>query len=177
VAIGGARVVGSNQIAITYVNLTSAAVTPAAEAYTVVGLNTMPPVNHITSYGAVATGLSSVASQTSSEQGITVNGLLATDICVGVQKPTLSTGLLNGTGRISAANTLQITYENVTAAAITPVAEVYTIGVFNAVGPLTGVPGSWVALGARTGCGQTINLTNELQQALGEAGVGIIRGA
>ena len=269
--IGNCRVVANNQIAITYVNLTSATITPTSEAYTVAGLNTMPPVNHIASYGAVATGLSSVASITSSEQGITVNGLLATDICVGVQKPTLSVGLLNGTGRVSAANTLQIhfinatqaavtpsateiygvtvlsqqpiipfsvinvslaptsvaaqtcaeqqftvtplpyinsspctvvinkpswqaglaiagarvsaantlqiTYENVTAAAITPVAEVYTIGVFNAVGPLTGVPGSWVALGARTGCGQTINLVNELQQALGEAGIGIIRGA
>jgi hypothetical protein len=270
-AVTNARVVANNQIAITYTNFTSAAVTPTSEAYTIAGLNTLPPCNHVASYGVVGTGLSSVASITSSEQSVTVNGLLATDIPVGVSKPTLSVGLLNGTGRVSAANTLQvqfinatqnavtpsvteiygvtvlsqsplvpftvlmstltpasvaanttaeqtftvtplpfinsspctvfvnkpsltpgvtiggarvsaantlaITYVNLTAAAITPVAEMYTVGVFNAVGPGGGVPGSWVALCARTGDGQTLNLVNETQQCLSESGLGAFKGA
>jgi hypothetical protein len=78
---------------------------------------------------------------------------------------------------VSAANTLAITYMNVSATTITPVAENYTIGVFNAVGPGGGVPGSWVALAARTGDGQTINLCNEVQQGICEAGLGILKGA
>ena len=92
VAIGGCRVVGPNQIAITYVNCTSAAVTPTAEAYSICGLHTMPATTNVISYGVVATGLASVASITSSEQSITINGLAATDIVVGCQKPTLSWG-------------------------------------------------------------------------------------
>jgi len=270
VAVTNARVVANNQIAIQYTNFTSAAVTPTSEAYTSVGLNTLPPCNHVASYGVVGTGLVSVASITSSEQSVTVNGILATDIIVGMSKPTLTVGLLNGTGRVSAANTIQvpfinatqtaatpsateiygvtvlsqtpltpftvlnytltpvsvaantsaeqtftvtplpfinsspstvfvnkpsltpglavagcrvsaantlaINYINVTATAITPVAETYTIGVFNAVGPGGGVPGSWVALCARTGDGQTLNLVNEFQLALSESGIGAING-
>jgi hypothetical protein len=270
-AIGGCRIVGPNQIAITYVNMTSAAITPTSEAYSIAGLYTMPAGDNVISYGVVGTGLVSVASITSSEQGLTVSGLLVTDIPIGISKPTLSVGLLNGTGRISAANTLQlsfinatqaavtpsateiygvtvlsqspvvpfmvnsdlltpvsvaaqttaeqtftfvglpfinsspstvfvnkpsfqpglviagcrvtaantlgITFENVTAAAITPLAEVYTVGVFNAVGAGGGAPGSWVALSARTGQVQLLNLVNELQQALSESGLGAIKGA
>ena len=269
-AIGNCRIVANNQIAITYVNLTSAAITPTSEAYTIAGLHTMPPGDNVISYGVVGTGLVSVASITSSEQSVTVNGLLATDIPVGVSKPALTAGLLNGTGRISAANTLQvqfinatqgaltpsateiygvtvlsqspvvpftvltpklapvsiaaqttaeqtftvtglpfinsspstvivnkpsaqaglaiagcrvtaantlgITFENVTAAAITPSTEVYTVGVFNAVGAGGGVPGSWVALSARTGMVQMLNLVNEMQQALSESGIGAFEG-
>jgi len=270
VVITNARVVANNQIAITYANMTSAAVTPTSEAYQIAGLNTLPPCNHIASYGVVATGLVSVASITSSEQSITVSGLLTTDIIVGVSKPTLSVGLLNGNGRVSAANTWQlpfinatqaavtpsatevygvtvlsqtplvpftvitatlapvsvaantsaeqtftvtalpfinsspstvivnkpsltagvvmggarvsaantlaINFMNLTAAAVTPVSEQYTIGVFNAVGPGGGVPGSWVALCARTGDGQTLNLCNEFQQAISDSGVGLVYG-
>jgi len=271
VAVTNARVVANNQIALTYVNMTSVAVTPTSEAYTIVGLNTLPPCNHVTSYGIVGTGLTSVASITSAEQSLTVNGLLATDIVVGTSKPTLSAGLMAGTGRVSAANTLYIpfinatqtaitpsatevygvttlsqtplvpftvltatltptsvaaqtsaeqtftvtplpyinsspstvivnkpsataglvlggarvtaantlgiNFMNVTATTVTPAAEMYTIGVFNAVGAGSGVPGSWVALCARTGDGQTLNLCNELQQGLCEAGIGALKGS
>ncbi len=271
VAVTNARVVANNQIALTYVNMTSAAVTPTSEAYTIAGLNTLPPCNHITSYGVVGTGLVSVASQTSAEQSLTINGLLATDIIVGTSKPTNSAGIINGTGRVSAANTFQIpfvnasgaavtpsatevygvtvlsqtplvpftvltatltptsvaahtsaeqtftvtplpyinsspstvfvnkpsatvglviggarvtaantlgiNFMNVTATTVTPVSEQYTIGVMNAVGPGAGAPGSWVALCARTGDGQTLNLVNELQQGLCEAGIGALKGS
>jgi len=270
-AVTNARVVSNNRIAITYANATSVAITPTSEAYRIAGLMTLPPCNHVASYGVVGTGLVSVASITSAEQALTVNGLLATDIVIGVSKPTVSAGLMAGTGRVSAANTLQvpfinasaaavtpsateiygvtvltqtplipftvltptltpvsvaanttaeqtftvtplpfinsspstvfvnkpsataglavagcrvsaantlaITYINLTASAITPVAEQYTVGVFNAVGPGGGAPGSWVALCARTGDGQTLNLNNEFQQGLCNAGIGALKGA
>lgn len=270
-AIGGCRITGHNKIAITYVNLTSAAITPTSEAYSIVGLHSLPPSEAIVSYGVVGTGLVSVASITSAEQALTVNGLLATDICVGVSKPTVTAGAIAGNGRVSAANTLQIpfinasaaavtpsateiygvtvlsqtpvvpftvlnrnltpvsvaaqttaeqaftitglpyinsspctvvvnkpsyqkglaiagvrvsaantlqiTYQNVTAAAIVPTKENYTIGVFNAVGPGGGAPGSWVALSARAGYVQLFNLVNEMQQTLSDSGIGAFKGA
>lgn len=61
----------------------------------------------------------SVAANTSAEQAITVTGVLATD-AVFMVKPTTQAGLIVGTARVSAANTVQITLGNVTAAAITP---------------------------------------------------------
>jgi hypothetical protein len=272
VAISNARVTGINQIGVTFVNPTAAVVTPtAAETYSVVGLHSMLTADQITSYGVVGTGLVSVATITSSEQTLTVSGLLATDIAVGVQKPTLSVGLLNGTGRISAANTLQIqfvnptaaavtpsateiygvtvlnqtpispftvlrasitptsvaanttaeqtftvvglpfvnaspatvfvnkpsfqaglaiagcrisaantlaiTFENVTATAITPNTEIYTIGCFNAVGPGGGAPGSWVALSGAPARNALVNLVNEMQQTLAQSGIGAMKGS
>jgi hypothetical protein len=269
-AICNARVTGLNQIAIQFVNLTAATVTPTSpENYSIVGLHTLPTANQLTSYGMVATGLVSVASQTCAEQTFTVSGLLAVDIAVSANKPTASAGLgvagsrvsaantlainfVNPTGaaitpsatevyfvnilnqvpivpfsvltsrlsptsvaanqtaeqtfsvtglpfvnsspgtvfvnkpsfqpglaiagcRISAANTLAITFENVTGSAIIPNSEIYTIGVFNAVGPGGGVPGSWVALTVQSH--RITDLLNEVQQTLGEAGLGAFKGA
>lgn len=271
-AISNARVTGVNQIGITFVNPTAAAITPtAAETYSVVGLHSMLTADQITSYGVVGAGLGAVASITSSEQSVVVNGLLPTDIAVGVQKPTLSAGLLNGAGRISSANTLQIqfinatqasvtpsaseiygvtvlnqspispfsvlranitptsvaanttaeqtftvaglpfvnsspatvfvnkpsfqaglaiagcrisaantlaiTFENVTGAAIIPNTEIYTIGCFNAVGPGGGAPGNWVALSGAPARNALINLVNEMQQTLAQSGLGAMKGA
>lgn len=68
----------------------------------------------------------SVAAQTTSEQGFIVNGLTTTDI-VTVSKPTHSTGLGIVNCRVSAANTLQITFMNATAAPIDPPSEIYLI--------------------------------------------------
>lgn len=63
---------------------------------------------------------------TAPEQTFTVNGLLATDLVV-VMKPTAQAGLGIAGARVSAANTLAITYVNPTAGNITPTAETYTI--------------------------------------------------
>lgn len=74
----------------------------------------------------------SVANATSAEQTFATTGigLLTTDLVL-VQKPTAQAGLgIVGT-RVSAADTLAITFMNTTAATITPTAsEVYTIGVW-----------------------------------------------
>jgi len=68
-----------------------------------------------------------VAVNTSAEQTFTVNGLEAGDHVV-VNKPTAQAGLGVVGFRVSAANTLAITFGNFTAGTITPTAsEVYTI--------------------------------------------------
>jgi hypothetical protein len=122
----------------------------------------------------------SVAANTTAEQGFTVTPLpyINSSPCtVVVNKPSYQTGLAIAGCRVSAANTLQLNFKNVTAAAITPATEIYTIGVFNAVGPGGGAPGSWVALNARTSYAQLFNLVNEMQQALSESGIGAFKGS
>lgn len=74
----------------------------------------------------------SVANATSAEQTFATTGigLLTTDLVL-VQKPTAQAGLVIGGTRVSAADTLAITFANTTAATITPTAsEVYIVGVW-----------------------------------------------
>ena len=69
----------------------------------------------------------SVANATTAEQTFTVQGLQVGDQ-VAVTKPTNQAGLGIVNSRVSAANTLAITFANNTAATITPTAsEVYTV--------------------------------------------------
>jgi len=71
----------------------------------------------------------SVANATTAEQTFTVKGLLVGDY-VNVTKPTTQAGLGLVNSRVSAADTLAITFANTTAATITPTAsEIYTVAV------------------------------------------------
>lgn len=77
----------------------------------------------------------SVAAATTAEQTFTVNGLLTTDIVL-VQKPTAQAGIGISGVRVSAANTLAISYVNATAATPTvPTAETYVIVVIRQENP------------------------------------------
>lgn len=68
-----------------------------------------------------------VAANTTAEQTFTVQGLLTGDL-VSVTKPTTQAGLGIVNSRVSAANTLAVTFSNNTGAGITPTAgEVYLI--------------------------------------------------
>lgn len=70
---------------------------------------------------------SSVAANTTAEQTFTVPGLLPGDI-VTVGKPTSQAGLGIVNARVSAANTLAITFSNNTGSPISPTAsEVYQV--------------------------------------------------
>lgn len=70
---------------------------------------------------------SSVANATTAEQTFTVPGLAVGDF-VGVIKPSNQAGLGLVNARVSAANTLALTFANTTAATITPTAsEVYQV--------------------------------------------------
>lgn len=79
-------------------------------------------------YGVVAVSLdvASVAINTTAEQTFTVPGL-AVGMFVMVSKPSLSAGLGVSTARVSAANTIAITFINATGGAIDPAAETYLI--------------------------------------------------
>ena len=67
-----------------------------------------------------------VAAATTAEQTFTVVGVQTTDV-VFITKPSAQAGLSIATSRVSALNTLAVTYSNTTAAAITPAAETYTM--------------------------------------------------
>ena len=71
--------------------------------------------------------VASVAANTSAEQTFTVTGLAVGDVVLAVNKPSLTAGLVVGNARVSAANTLALTFGNHTAGAIDPGAETYQI--------------------------------------------------
>lgn len=82
-------------------------------------------VTKIAVYTATLTS-TSVAAATTAEQTFTVNGLTTTDkVIVNGPTPTAGTGIVNA--RVSAANTLAITFINTTEAAATPATGTYTI--------------------------------------------------
>ena len=79
---------------------------------------------NVQSLSALSVALSPaiVAANTTAEQTFTVPGVLASDVVVQVSKPSAQAGLgIVGT-RVSAANTVGITFSNNTAAGITPTA-------------------------------------------------------
>lgn len=75
--------------------------------------------------------VASVAANTSAEQDFTVPGLRVGDV-PHVSKPSLSAGLVISTARVKAADTLSITFGNLTGSPIDPAAETYDIFVFRA---------------------------------------------
>jgi hypothetical protein len=69
-----------------------------------------------------------VAANTSAEQTFTMPGIRSGDVIVGVSKPTTQAGIGIVGWRVSADNTLAITFMNTTAGAITPTAsQVYLV--------------------------------------------------
>ena len=81
------------------------------------------------SHTSVTLSPASVAAQTSAEQTFTLTGLNVGDK-VSVAKPTNQAGLGIVNARVSAANTLAITFMNATAVAIVPTAsETYQVSV------------------------------------------------
>jgi hypothetical protein len=73
----------------------------------------------------------SVATITTAEQTFAVPGLETTDV-VFVNKPTLTAGLGIAGARVSAADTLAITFVNPTAGAIDAGSQTYLVGVIKA---------------------------------------------
>lgn len=75
---------------------------------------------------SVTMDVTNVGANTTSEQTVTVTGLETTDI-VYVNKPSHSSGLGVVNARVSAANTLAITFQNTTGAGIDPGSETYLV--------------------------------------------------
>jgi len=67
-----------------------------------------------------------VGAQTTSEQTVPVTGVRSGDI-IYVNKPSHTAGIVLGNARVSASDTVAITFGNVTAAPVDPPEEIYTI--------------------------------------------------
>jgi hypothetical protein len=63
---------------------------------------------------------------TSTEFDFTVPGVLVGDIVVSVTKPSLTAGIVVGSARVKAANTVAVTFGNCTAGGVDPASETYT---------------------------------------------------
>ena len=105
-----------------YLGVSSDVATPASVTFQGAGSTTLTAMYKITQSLAPA----SVAANTTAEQTFTVPGLAVGDYVHG-NKPTFQAGLGTSGYRVSAANTLAITYVNATASPIVPATENYVI--------------------------------------------------
>ena len=126
----GGFVSAAGVAAVVFANFTTASfLTPTANEVYSVKIWRAAPVAPLRLYTPSLTP-SSVAANTTAEQGFTVTGLVASSP-VWVNKPTSQIGLGILGCRVSAADTLAITFANCTSTAITPTAaETYTVGNF-----------------------------------------------
>ncbi len=88
-------------------------------------MGTMIPRGNASGLGVVDVVLSPalIVLNTTAEQLFTVPGIqLATDVCIGVEKPTAQAGLGIVMTRVSADNQIGITFSNNTGSSITPTA-------------------------------------------------------
>jgi hypothetical protein len=154
---------------VTYVNPTAGSVTPTAEMmqFEIIRHNQLPAATVQTASIAPI----SVAANTSAEQTFTVPNLIAGTF-VGINKPTLTPGIVIAGVRVSATNTLAINFMNITAAAIVPPTEVYSI-VYSPNLALTA--GTWIKqFGSQLVVGMA-NLVTAIRTAL--VATGFIAGA
>lgn len=81
----------------------------------------------------VNTVTTNVGANTAVERTITVQGLRAgIDVVTGITKPSAQTGLAIVAGRVSANDTLALTYMNSSGGAIAPAAETYLVAIHRA---------------------------------------------
>ena len=105
-------------------------------------MSTLNPRGNIVKMFALSPTLTSVAvaTITTAEQTYTVPGLLVGDIIVAAQRPANSpvgVGVVNA--RVSAANTLALTWVNPTAGSVTPAAAAFQILVARPEGSLPAI--------------------------------------
>lgn len=86
----------------------------------------------------------SVATVTTAEQTVTVNGLLPGDFVI-LQKPTNTAGFGIVNARVSAANTLAVTVVNPTAGSVDAASETYQLLVFRPEMSQSQIPAAFVA--------------------------------
>lgn len=167
------RVSAANTLKITFVNPTAGTLTPTASENYVVSLYRQAPAAPVVVYSQALTP-SSVAANTTAEQSFTVTGLVATSAVL-VNKPSWQAGLGIMGARVSAANTLAITFCNASSGALTPTAgETYIIANFQALIDTTA--GTTMVQGGANALSSALRLADGLQAALGSSGVNLISG-
>lgn len=127
----GCRVAAANTLGITYANVSTAAITPTAnEGYTVWTVGGLDATNNEIYVEENLTGANSVV--TVKELSLTVTGITTQDAVLGITKPSAETTVFVAGARVSAANTVAVTYGNTSTTAITPSSsgEVYGIKLY-----------------------------------------------
>lgn len=168
--IAGYRVSSAGNIGVTFVNPTVGSITPTASEVYKVDVFRAQPAAPMVLYNQLLAP-TSVAANTTAEQTFTVTGLVASSSVV-VNKPSSQLGLAVVGARVSAASTLAITFQNNTGTAIIPNAEIYSIGNFQTVTPMTG---GWVSQAVDIFSGQAVDLLNALRSAA--VSLGLIAGS
>lgn len=165
--IVGQRVTSAGVIGITYSAAVTGAVTPTSSEVYMATVQRQAPLNPLMIYSqALAT--SSVAATTSAEVTTTVPGLQVSSSVI-VNKPTCTPGLLVTNARVSAADTLAVSYMNLTTTAIAVPDEEYLIGNVQLQGPGLGVTttaGLFVAQSYFPAAQQSMRLAAALRSAL-----------
>lgn len=156
--VTGARSISPSQLGITFTNFTAATITPTAgevyKVYAQSGISIAP----VQSSMSTVLAPTSVAANTTAEQTFTVPNLPAGTAVI-VNKGSSQPGISIGGARVSAANTLAITYVNNTANAIVPATEAYDIGVFPTAAPAAGSSTAFNAeIGGSTAYGALVSL-------------------
>lgn len=133
--IVGMRVTSAGVAAFTYLQ-PGAAVTPTSNEVYAVTVLRQTPLNPVQLYYPTLNATTCAAS-TTVEATTTVTGLLVSSSVI-VNKPSYTPGIMILNARVSAANTLAVTYGNFTTSSITIPAEVYTVANVQLQGPGTG---------------------------------------
>lgn len=138
--IVGCRVVSNNLLGVSFANVTAGPLTPtAAQTYTIISLGGIDANSNDVLYQVTAGTVASVVSSTTMSAALTLSNLAVSDIVIGMSKPTVQVGLINGASFVSSAGKLCVTFGNPTAGPLTPTAsEVYGVAVKrpNPVAPL-----------------------------------------
>ena len=159
----------ANTLTLYFAGIGTGATPTASEVYTIktVRLNPAAP---LLMYTPTLTPVS-VAANTTAEQTFTVTGLVAGSV-VWLNKPSYTAGIGIAGVRVSAANTLAVTYSNSTSAAIVPPSETYILGNFQVAAPGAG---NVVYQTAAAAVQQLGTLANAIRSAL--VSLGLIAGA
>ena len=111
--IGNVRVVGPYQVGITFINDTITPITPTGETYKFLCINELPAISNVMQYvwasGTPIMALTGVATGATVEAPVSMPGILANDLIMGISKPSITTNIAVGTVRVSAASVLQVT--------------------------------------------------------------------
>jgi hypothetical protein len=169
-SVGNAFVSAANLLGVNYICIT-ATVTPTT--YEVYGVTIFrpSPVAPVVNY-AQALSPAAVPPNTTSSQVFTVTGITTSSVVL-VNKPSFQPGLGIGGARVSAANLLEITFINPTAATLTPTnGEVYQIANFTQAVPDPG--DTWIYPVTPQGA-QAATLVDAMRSAL--VSLGLMAGA
>lgn len=164
---GICRVVGINQVGITFFAVSSGAVTSgvtptAAETYQFAFLPQLNAYNPTLVY-TIPAGQAAGAASTNVEQTSAVTGILGTDTVSGISKPAVQASTAVANGRVMSSGVIGIQYTNITAAQTPTSSETYrtTIQRQSPLNPMMmySVPFTPAAVAATTAAEQTTAVT------------------